>query len=276
MTCKAAKYARSTYYNSLKPSVIDERDKQFISDMKEFLGKTDLRKGSVYKAKTLGKKINKPVNHKRMERICQKYGLLSRVKRANHPKGYYQNAREKEGMMPGNILARNFVSTKPMEKVVTDITYFAVKEGWLYLSVAKDLYDKSILAYSMSCHIDTKLVLATLEQFRGKEHVTGAIWHSDLGCTYTANDYLVETDIQGWTKSFSNKGQCWDNACMENWFGILKAETEYYDTLKPRKKLWTYEEAEAVICEYIKYYNEERLQKKLNWMSPIEFRLHSA
>lgn len=271
MICEVGRIARSSYYYSLKASVIEEKDKQLIQDMNELLNEKDRKKGSAYKAKMLSKKYGHPVNHKKMERICHKYGLLSNVKRARHPKEYYKDVQEKEALMPGNILNRDFCATKKTEKIVSDITYFAVKEGWLYLSAAKDLFDKSISAFSCSHNVDAKLALKTLEKFRAKEHTVGAIWHTDLGSTYTSNDYLTEIDLQGWTKSFSNKGQCWDNACMENWFGLLKSEIDYYETLKKNHNLWSYTEAEKIICDYIKYYNEDRLQKSLGWLSPLDY-----
>lgn len=157
---------------------------------------------------------------------------------------------------------------------MTDISYFKVKEGWLYLSAIKDLFNNEIVAFLCSHRCDAELATATLRQLRGRKHYVNALMHSDLGSTYVSHVFLEECNFQGFVKSFSRKGECWDNACMESFFGTVKSETGYYDSLK--SGLLTYKEMERTLTDYMNRYNNKRIQQKLGWLSPVAFRTCAA
>lgn len=154
-----------------------------------------------------------------------------------------------------NILNRDFKATQPNQKWVTDITYILTQQGWAYLSTIKDLYDGFIIAHAMSLSNSVSLVIRTLKLAREKEKVTdGLILHSDQGHQYTSHAYYVLTQQYSITPSMSRRGNCWDNAPMENFFGHLKEEALRY-IRNP-----TFEEAKQIVDEYIYFFNYERIQ----------------
>ena len=152
-------------------------------------------------------------------------------------------------------------------KLLRDITQYAVGDTWLYLSAIKDLCTKEIVAYQMSFRNDTKLVLETFKQaFIKKEDMTGLIVHSDQGCQYTSHAYHDMLPQVGAQISMSRRGNCFDNAAMESFFSHLKTEALYpYD-------IRNIDEAQRRIVEFIRFYNEERIQLKLKKLTPVEYR----
>ena len=169
-----------------------------------------------------------------------------------------------------NILNRNFSSTRPNEKWVTDISYIQTPQGTLYLSIIRDLFDNSIVAYETGTEQSVHLVLRTVQQAREKEVVTAELQlHSDQGFQYTSHAYFALTQKYGITPSMSRRGNCYDNAPAENFFSILKSECIR------RRKPESLEQARLLIHEYIHFYNHERIQLKTK-MTPLEKRRHSA
>lgn len=165
-----------------------------------------------------------------------------------------------------NLLNRDFKANKPNQKWVTDISYIKTAQGTLYLSVIRDLYDNSIVAYKTGTKQNINLVLSTIRAAKRKEKVTAELQlHSDQGFQYTSHAYFKLTQSYGITPSMSRRGNPYDNALAENFFSILKTECIY------RTKLKTYEEARLLIDEYIHFYNYERLQLKTK-LTPIEYR----
>jgi putative transposase len=165
-----------------------------------------------------------------------------------------------------NILNRDFSTTAPNQKWVTDVTYVWTHSGWAYLSTIKDLYDNFIVAYRFGKENSVALVQKTLRQAKQKEKVTdGLILHSDQGQQYTSQAYFVLTQEYNITPSMSRRGNCWDNAPMENFFGHLKEEAlRQYQTL-------SFEEAQQIIDDYICFYNYERIQLKTR-QTPFQLR----
>ena len=199
-------------------------------------------------------------NPKTVLRVMQKYNLLSEVRRKkyhNYTNGLYKYE---------NHLARNFTAERPNEKWVTDISYIKTGQGVLYLSVIRDLYDNSIVAYKTGTKQNINLVLSTIRAAKRKERVTGSLHlHSDQGFQYTSQAYFKLTQSYHITPSMSSRGNPYDNAMAENFFSILKTECIY------RTKLRTYEEARLLIGEYIHFYNHERIQLKTK-LTPLEKR----
>ena len=199
-------------------------------------------------------------NPKTILRVMQKYGLLSAIRRKK-----YRNYGNYLHRYP-NLLNRNFSAERPNQKWVTDISYIHTKQGVLYLSVIRDLYDNSIVAYKTGTEQNVNLVLSTLKEAKKKEKVTTELQlHSDQGFQYTSQAYYRLTQSYGISPSMSRRGNPYDNALAENFFSILKTECIY------RVKLQTYEEARLLIGEYIHFYNNERIQLKTK-LTPLEKR----
>lgn len=190
----------------------------------------------------------------------QKYNLLSVVRRKK-----YRNYGKYLHRYP-NLLSRNFKAERPNQKWVTDISYIKTGQGTLYLSVIRDLYNNSIVAYKTGTEQNINLVLSTIRAAKRKEKVTAELQlHSDQGFQYTSHAYFKLTQSYNITPSMSRRGNPYDNALAENFFSILKTECIY------RVKLRTYEEARLLIDEYIRFYSNERIQTKTK-LTPLELR----
>ena len=199
-------------------------------------------------------------NPKTVLRVMQKYNLLSEVRRKK-----YQNYTNGIYKYP-NLLAQDFHADRPNQKWVTDISYIRTGQGFLYLSVIRDLYDNSIGAYKTGPKQNINLVLSTIRAAKRKEKVTAELQlHSDQGFQYTSQAYYSLTKSYHITPSMSSRGNPYDNAMAENFVSILKTECIY------RTKLKTYEEARLLIGEYIHFYNNERIQLKTK-LTPLEKR----
>ena len=193
-------------------------------------------------------------------RVMQKYGLLSVVRRKKYRKydGYLHRY--------PNLLNRNFSATKPNQKWVTDISYIPTKQGFLYLSVIRDLYDNSIVAYKTGTEQTINLVLNTIRAAKRKEKVTAELQlHSDQGFQYTSQGYYRLTQSYGITPSMSRRGNPYDNALADNFFSILKTECIH------RVKLQSFAEARQLIDAYIYFYNHQRIQTKTK-LTPLQKR----
>ena len=196
----------------------------------------------------------------------KKYGILSEIRR----KRKWQNLGQQIHRYK-NLLNRQFFADKPNSKWVTDISYIQTKEGVLYLSVIRDLYDNSIVAYKTATQQTVNLVLDTIRLAMKKEKKRVAAelqLHSDQGFQYTSHGYFNLTQSYGITPSMSSKGNPYDNAMAENFFAILKTECIYRH--KPR----TLQEATDLIDRYIYFYNHERIQNRTG-VAPLTLR-HSA
>ena len=257
--CKFFKVSRSGYYDYVKRMDIPDRDlplAEMIRECQEKCGRTYgyrrvhiwLEREGIYR------------NPKTILRIMQKYNLLSVVRRKKYRNyGNYLHRYD-------NLLNRDFNADRPNQKWVTDISYIKTQQGTLYLSIIRDLYDNSIVAYKTGTEQNINLVLSTIRAAKRKEKVTAEVQlHSDQGFQYTSNQYFKLTKSYGITPSMSRRGNPYDNAMAENFFSILKTECIY------RTKLRTYEDARILISEYIHFYNSERIQLKTK-LTPLEKR----
>ena len=193
-------------------------------------------------------------NPKTVLRIMKHYDLLSEIRRHRKWKQMGQQLHKYE-----NLLNREFHADRPNRKWVTDISYIHTKQGVLYLSMIRDLYDNSIVAYKTSSQQTVNLVLDTIRLAMRKEKKKVAAelqLHSDQGFQYTSQAYFNLTQAYGITPSMSRRGNPYDNAMAENFFSILKTECIY------RHKPATFSEANEMIDRYIHFYNHERIQLK--------------
>ena len=186
-------------------------------------------------------------------RVMKKYGLLAEIRRARKWVQMEEQTHKYE-----NLLNREFQADHPNRKWVTDISYIHTGQGVLYLSMIRDLYDNSIVAYKMATQQTVSLVLDTIRLAKRKEKVgAGRLrLHSDQGSQYTSQAYFDLTKEYGITPSMSRRGNCYDNAMAENFFSILKTECIY------RQKIKSFQQARELIDEFIHFYNYERIQLK--------------
>ena len=205
-------------------------------------------------------------NPKTILRIMKKYDLLSEIRRRRKWINMGQQLHRYE-----NLLNRQFTADRPNHKWVTDISYIHTKQGVLYLSMIRDLYDNSIVAYKTGTEQTVNLVLDTvrLAMRKEKKKVAAELQrHSDQGFQYTSRAYFKLTQRYGITPSMSRRGNCYDNAMAENFFSILKTECIY------RHKPASFVEANDMIDRYILFYNRERIQLKTG-VPPLTLR-HSG
>ena len=257
--CKFFEVSRSGYYAFLKRMDIPDRDLPLAEKIRECQEESHrtygyrrvhiwLERQGIYR------------NPKTILRVMQKYNLLSVVRRKK-----FKYVSEHLHKYP-NLLNREFEAERPNQKWVTDISYIKTAQGFLYLSIIRDLYDNSIVAYKMDKEQSIKLVLDTIKAAKRKEKITAEVQlHSDQGFQYTSQAYFNLTQSYGITPSMSRRGNPYDNALAENFFSILKTECIH------RVKLSGYDEASLIISEYINFYNNYRIQTKTK-LTPLEKR----
>lgn len=202
------------------------------------------------------------INHKTVQRLMHQLGLKSlvRIKR-------YRSYRGNAGKIIENLLQRQFKADKPNQKWVTDVTEFKVANQKLYLSTILDLYNGEIIAHQIEARPVYGLVKEMLR--KGIERLKAGekpMLHSDQGWQYQMQTYQAELKKHGIRQSMSRKGNCLDNAVMENFFGLLKTELYYLE------KFESVEQLTKALDEYIHYYNHERIKLKLKGLSPVEYR----
>ncbi len=263
--CKFFEVSRSGYYDFVKRFGQSEHDADLAEKIQACQTKADNTYGYRRVWKWL-KDRNIHRNPKTVLRVMKKYGLLSEIRRRRKWVNLGQQVHKYK-----NHLNRQFRSDRPNSKWVTDISYIHTKEGVLYLSMIRDLYDNSIVAYKTASRQTVSLVLDTIRIAMKKEKKRVAAelqLHSDQGFQYTSHAYFKLTQSYGITPSMSSKGNPYDNAMAENFFSILKTECIY------RHKPKTFEEANDLIDRYIHFYNHERIQNKTG-VAPLTLR-HSA
>jgi len=257
--CKFFEISRSGYYDWLKRMERPDKDESVAELITDCQKKNDYTYGYRRVKLWLQRNTGLAMNHKAVLRIMNKYGLLAQIRRRRKYYGYHHQYHKYE-----NRLKQDFQVDKPNQKWVTDVTYIFTKQGTLYLSAIKDLYDNFIVAYKVMTENSNQLVFDTLKQAK-KEVSDGLILHSDQGYQYTSNEYSNLTMKYGILPSMSRAGTPLDNAPAENFFGILKSECLY------RHKPKSNEEARLLIDDYIHFYNYERIQLKTK-LTPYEKR----
>jgi len=202
------------------------------------------------------------VNHKKVQRLMKELGLKSTVRMKK-----YRSFKGKVGKTAPNILNRNFQAEKPNQKWVTDITEFKLVGEKLYLSPMLDLFNGEIVDYTIDSRPRYSLVSKMLEQaFTRLRDEDELIIHSDQGWHYQMSKYQHVLKEKNITQSMSRKGNCYDNAVMENFFGILKSEFLYMQEFE------SIEHFKQELAKYIDYYNNKRIKAKLKGLSPVQYR----
>jgi putative transposase len=271
--CDLAGVSRSGYYEWLKASETREsrleQDEADIALIKEIFNRKNEKVGALQIKMFLENNKNIVMNHKKIRRLMRKYGLFARIRKP-HPYKKMMKATQEHRSCP-NLLNREFSQGEPGKVLLTDITYLHYANGeTAYLSCVKDGCTKEILAHYLSTSLEMDIVYKTLIKLKRKVsnqfHVQ-AILHSDQGVHYTNPLFQKRVKKLGITQSMSRKGNCWDNAPMESFFGHFKDELDY-------KECKSLKELKLVIDAYMKDYNHQRYQWGLNKMTPAQYRSH--
>lgn len=264
MMCRVLGVSRSGYHDwavreTCRREVEDgrllARIKEVFKESKETYGSRRVHKQIVSEGETCSRR--------RVGRLMKKNGIRPKVRKrfvvttdSNH-----------DLPVAENLLERDFQVQEPDRAWVSDITYIPTAEGWLYLAGVIDLYNREVVGWSMSERIDRHLVIGALDMATGRRHpLPGLVAHSDRGSQYASFDYQKELEKHGLICSMSKKGDPWDNAVMESFFGSLKRELVHHRRYRTR------DEARRDIFEYIElFYNRVRLHSTLGYLSPVQF-----
>ena len=205
------------------------------------------------------------VGHGRVARLMREQGLAGTPKRRFRPMTTDSNHKDR---VAENLLDRQFTLAGPNRAWVGDITYLRTRGGWVYLAVLLDLFSRKVVGWSLQAHMQTELCLQALRQaVTLRQPGPGLLHHTDRGSQYTSDDYQKELKALGATPSMSRKGNCWDNAVAESFFGTLEQEV-----VKQQDEWADEEAARAAVSDYIHgFYNQRRRHSTLGQVSPVEF-----
>jgi len=202
------------------------------------------------------------INHKTVQRLMDILDLKCKVRKVR-----YRSYRGEVGKIAPNVLERDFKANSPNQKWATDVTQINIKDEKIYLSPILDMFNGEIIAYSISKSPNMQMINEMLDRaFNKVQDTKGLIFHSDQGWQYQHYGYRKTLQEHGIIQSMSRKGNCLDNAMIENFFGIMKTELLY------AQKFETVEEFITSLEEYIDYYNNERIKNKLKGKSPVQYR----
>ncbi len=257
--CKILGVSRSGYYKKVKGR---QRDKEIEEEIIEIFKRSKGIYGRRRLREELNKRYGKRVSCKTISKIMRENMLVATANRK------YRVTKERTKRFAyGNELNRKFNVKEKDKYWVTDITYISTREGRMYLSVVIDLYSRKVVGWKLSDEMTTGLVISSIEEaLIERGYPEGLVIHSDQGSQYKSKEYrkfLEENGIQG---SMSEKGNCWDNACVESFFHSLKVELFYY------KKVKSKEEVSRLLLWYIEiFYNRDRYHSTIGYKSPVEF-----
>ena len=202
------------------------------------------------------------INHKTVQKLMGQMSL-----KAKRKKQHYRSYKGELGKIAPNVLDRDFKATAPNQKWTTDVTQVKIKDRKIYLSPILDMFNGEVVSYAISTSPDLKMVLTMLDKAFKKRDIQGnLIFHSDQGWHYQHKRYQKALEDRHITQSMSRKGNCLDNAMMENFFGLMKNELLYlqeWDSIDQFKK---------ALRAYIRYYNNDRIKLRLKGKSPVQYR----
>jgi transposase InsO family protein len=249
--------------SSAKPEALS--DERLLGLIRKIFQEFEGNYGSPRIHRELVRKHKLRVSERRVARLMREHGIFVPTKRkfcvttdGNHGEPLCEN-----------ILKRNFTTEEPDVAWVTDVTYVPTGEGWLYVAVVLDLFSRRVVGWAASAENNTALARSALDRAVANRAPTeGTIHHSDRGSVYASRAYRGELSARGIVQSMSRKGDCWDNAVAESFFGSMKRECVNKHRFRTRA------DAVRVIGDYIDgFYNVRRRHSTLNYVSPIEFEL---
>jgi putative transposase len=263
--CKVFNICRSGFYAWMvrEPSKYAEQRAVLLEEIRKLHTQSKGRYGSPKITRDL-KDIGYVVSRPRVARIMKADGIRSVV----NVKFKVCTTDSNHGFkISPNILNRNFAPAGPAKSWVSDITYIRTNEGWLYLTMIIDLYDRRIIGWSMSTtmHACETVVPAWRMARINRPFSKDLIFHSDRGVQYACEEFRKELEPEKVIQSMSRKGNCWDNAVAESFFKILKSETGY-------RKYESVKQAKQELFEFIEiWYNRTRRHSALGYLSPEQF-----
>ncbi len=204
-------------------------------------------------------------NHKLIRRYKQALNLNVVVRKRKAPAAHYGQERIVNNKVD-YLIDEDFSAEKFGEKHSTDVTYLECADGTLYLSAIKDMYNGEIVSFETSNRNDAELIINSYKSSNATEET---IVNSDQGTVYHSYLYVKLAEKLGFTRSMSRKGRCWENSPIENWFSQLKEEW-----IRPLGKV-TRKEMSVEVKKYVQWYNTERIQKNLGYLSPLQYRLNT-
>ena len=257
--------ARSTFYYSLNKSKLPDkyaREKEMIKSIyHEHKGRYGYRRITIEM-----NRLGYSINHKTVLKLMKICGIKCKVRLRK-----YRSYRGNTGKVAPNILNREFDADYPNQKWATDITEFSLFGKKLYLSPIIDLYNREIVSYDISERADFNQIMNMMENaLKRIADNTNLIFHSDQGWQYKMERFQFKLSEKGIRQSMSRKGNCIDNAVIENFFGIVKSELLYL------QKFESIEHLKQELVEYIDYYNNKRIKTALKNMSPAQYRAHNC
>lgn len=261
--CRCLGVSRQGYYAFVKQPI----SQRGLDDIDYALGikRVSEESGGTYGSPRIYRALKnegKSIGENRVARLMRENGIHGAIRKR------FRNKNQNEADMPvPNILNREFNPDGPNQRWATDITYLWTSEGWLYLCVVIDLYSRSVVGWSMSSKQNASMVIMAVMMALGKRgRHKGLIIHSDQGSQYTSKKYQRIFENSGIKCSMSRRGNCWDNACVESFFGTLKQELYF------RRKWRTRANLTGAVFNYIEiFYNRKRMHSTLGFVSPEQF-----
>lgn len=257
MLLEIAQLPRATFYYHLKQSKKADKYEGAKDEITAIYHENKGRYGYRRITTELHKR-NIPLNHKTVQRLMKEMGIVCRVRMKR-----YRSYKGEVGKIAPNLLGRDFYAEKPNQKWVTDVTEFQLFGQKLYLSPILDLYSRDIVSYTISDRPVLSMVTSMLEKaFASIPDNTNLLLHSDQGWHYQHKQYQRMLREKGIKQSMSNKGNCLDNAVMENFFGLLKSELLYLQEFE------SMDHFKHELNEYLDYYNNRRIKARLKGLPP--------
>ena len=261
LLCSVASVSRSGYYKWLNRKD-DRKNSEFVSSIRfeqqQHHGTLGYRKMTSILKNNHGLSAGKNKIHT----LMKQYGLQAIIRRKKH-----WHIPSKEHLTAPNILNREFNSHGLGEKYAIDITYLSIPNEMVYLSACVDMYSRQVVEYVLSLRQDISLSTELIRKMSCKYSLENALIHTDQGVHFTNKAYMSLIKENGAIQSMSRKGNCWDNAVMENFFSHFKCER--YRVRKYAMK--TLEDVSEIVAEYMDYYNNKRPQSNLGGLSPKQF-----
>lgn len=265
MMCKLLGVSRNAYYHWCRNGE-RKKDSDLFRLVKEIFEESYKTYGIRRIKKELEKKYGWIVSRRRIGKAMKELGLRAKTKQ--HFKINTTDSRHTLPISP-NLLGQDFYASSPNEVYVGDITYIKTKEGWLYLAVVIDLYARTVAGWAIADHMKTSLICdALIKAYRKRGRFTpDAIFHSDRGSQYASEEYRELLNTFKMRQSMSAKGNCYDNAACESFFGTMKTELIYPTKFQTKK------EAMVAIIHYIGFYNTKRLHSYNDYNAPLEMEI---
>lgn len=267
MLCNLYQVPKSSFYERInrKESKRAKENKMLKDKINQIYKDSKKRYGAPKITKQMKRKGYK-ISLKRTQRLMRKLDIRS----ITYRKFKYYSGKSNSNFKGRNLLKQNFNTEKINEKWVTDITYVhTVNDGWCYLASVMDLHTKKIVGHAFDKHMKKELVIRALRNACKSQKIkknNQIILHSDRGVQYTSKAYTRIAERKGFRLSYSDKGNPYDNACIESFHSILKKEETKHNTYK------NYKEAKLKIFKFIEsWYNRKRIHSSIDYMTPVEF-----